>query len=530
MLELETPLSRAEIAQKILQLQGNPYSLKDYPMFIDIFNSPMSRRLMRSGRQVSKTVTMSANIITDVVTNPYYPVIYSNSSSRQTQSFSTSKLDPFLINSPVVYHNLMKKREVVINNVYNKRLANFSEIFLTYFSDTADRARGMTGYSMYLDEVQDMLYDAMIDAEECLSAAPDPNFTYAGTSKSVMSALEYFWTLSTQKEWIIKCSRCNKWNRPYMDIIGKEGIVCKNCGHLLNPHQGMWHSFCPDKEKAIVDGFWIPQIVLPMHCLNPEKWKKLLEKKETYPEHKFLNEVMGLPLGEGDRTITEELVRSMCVETFPMYEKKCPENAEGALSIVAGIDWGGGGDSGASRTVLSIYAVYPDRQEFIKIFGKIYEAGEPSKHIENIAFYLHRFGVYMVFGDHGGGNFAMSQLRALTGQIRVVPVMYTDQSKPVNWDQAAGRYTVNRTAMIDAFLVDVKQGRVKTFNWEAFKPFAMDMLNVFEEVVGEERGKGRRVWRHYPTKSDDSLHSMVFGWLACRVVSNMLDFTHVADN
>ncbi len=56
----------------------------------------------------------------------------------------------------------MKGKEI-IDNVYNKRLRNFSEIIMSYFSESADRVRGRSGQVMYLDEVQDMLWDAMID-------------------------------------------------------------------------------------------------------------------------------------------------------------------------------------------------------------------------------------------------------------------------------------------------------------------------------------------------------------------------------
>lgn len=529
MKQVQSKFTRAEIAQKILQLEGYPYSLAQYPMFIDIFNSDFSRKMMRAGRQVSKTITLSANMITDVSITPYHPVIYANSSSQQTQAFSTSKLDPFLIQSPIIYKSLMKSKHV-INNVFSKRLTNFSEIHLSYFSESADRLRGTSGNSMYLDEVQDMLYDAMIDAEECLSAARNPTFTYAGTSKTTGSALEYLWSISTQKEWVMKCSGCNKWNRPSLEMIGKTSIICKACGKTLDPYAGMWHAFNPlaaDKEKAaqLIDGFWIPQIILPMHCLVPDKWARLLDKLEKYPRHRFLNEVMGLPVGNGDQTITEDLVHGMCIETLPMLDSRCPENANGATHIVAGIDWGGGGGSGTSRTVLSIYAVYPEREQFIKIHGAIYSAGEPSQHVENIANRLRRFGVVMVFGDHGGGNFAMSQLKALVPDIRVIPVMYTEQNRPYKWDDIANRYTVNRTVMIDSFLMDVKQGRVKAFRWSEFKPFAEDLQSVYEEIIGEEKGVPRRVWRRNPAKPDDALHSMVFGWFACRVVSGMLDFT-----
>ncbi len=516
--------SSADAAQRLLRLGGNQYSLADYPMFVDIFNSPWDRRLMRSGRQVSKTITMAADITTTAARLPYTPVMYTNSSAAQTTSFSNSKLDPFLLHSPAIYNNLMSSKHV-INNVFSKRFTNFSEIKLTYFSESADRARGNTAYLLYADEVQDVLYDALIDCEECLSAAPHPRYMYAGTSKTMSSTLEFFWGMSTQKSWLIKCDGCGKYNIPSMDNIGKSGLICKKCGSPLNTYAGFWHAFNTGGDNLpMIDGFHIPQIILPMHCNNPEKWAKLLAKLENYPEYKFLNEVMGLPLGEGDSPITEAMLKAMCVDTLPLLDKISPQNNNGASHIVAGADWGGSGITGDSRTVLSIYAVYPSAPTFVKIFGKIYGGGEPTKHIDDIAMYLHRFNVTSFYGDHGGGNFAMSMLASKVPNVRVIPVMYTEQSAPFKWDDAAQRFTVNRTIMIDAFLHDIKRGRVKAFNWAEFQKFAADILNVHEDYIGEAQGKTRRVWRRYPNKPDDSLHSMVFGWFASRVAIGALDF------
>lgn len=519
------PYSRADFVQRVLQLQGQPYSLERYPMFVDIFNSLVSRRVMRSGRQVSKTVTLAANMAGDVAVTPYYPVMYCNASANQTASFATSKLDPFLIQSPWIYKSFMKG-EHVINNVYNKRLSNFSEISLSYFSDSADRVRGKSGNSMYLDEVQDMLYDAVIDAEECLSAAQDPKYMYAGTSKSLNTTLEFLWSLSSQKEWVIKCEHCSKWNRPSIQNIGKKGLICKSCGGSLNTFTGQWHAFNTpnDGEVLFADGFWIPQIILPMHCASPEKWAKLLEKYKNYPEYKFLNEVMGLPIGEGDSPITKDMLKEHCIEEMSCLPIKSPQNSTGATHMAAGIDWGGGGVSGTSRTTLSVYAVYPDRQTFVKVYGKVYSGGEPTKHIDDIAEKLRSLGVIYAFGDHGGGNFSLSQLSRLVPEIRVIPVMYTEQSNPYKWDERAARYTVNRTIMIDNFFLDYKMGRIKTFRWAEFESMADDILCVRQEWIGAE-GKERRVWRRPPAKPDDILHSMVFGWFACRVLSSMLDFT-----
>lgn len=521
-------VTQATAAQTLLRLGGSQYSLKDYPMFIDIFNTPSPRKVMKAGRQVSKTITCAADMVTEASLVPHTPIIYANASGNQTSSFSTSKLDPFLLHSPIVHKNYMTGKDV-ISNVYNKRFNNFSTIQLSFFSESADRIRGISGHTFYLDEVQDILYDAVIDAEECLSAAPDPRYTYAGTSKSIITTLEYFWSLSSQKEWIIPCD-CGKWNLPTNENIQKAGLCCKVCQRLLNTRAGQWHITNKSADRLehnnnyIYDGYHIPQIILPLHCENKEKWAEVLRKFDTFPEYKFNNEVMGIAYGEGDAPITEEMLRGICLEKLN-NEPTRTGAAKGAEYIVGGIDWGGYGVEGNSRTVLSIYAVYPERKKFIKVSGKIYEAGEPTAHVADIARRLKGYGAIMCFGDHGGGNFAMSQLKDLTrGSMRVVPVMYTDQAAPLKWHEQAGRYTVNRTSMIDNFFMDLKLGKIKAFNWNEFRPFAKDILNVRQEVIGEHLGRARRVWRRYPTKPDDSLHSMVFGWIACRVLCYETDF------
>lgn len=522
---VELDLSRAEFAQQILTLNGEPYRLDRYPMFVDILNSPWSKRLMRSGRQVSKTTTMGADLTVAVVEEPYTNCMYCNSSQAQTRSFSNSKLKPFLVQSPLIYHTFFTGKNV-IDNVFEKRLNNFSSIEMSYFSDAADRVRGHSARSMYLDEVQDMLYEAMIDAEECMSAAANPKIMYAGTSKTTITPLEDFWKISTQKEWVIKCPGCGKYNRPSRKNIGRSGLICASCGHALNTYEGFWYGFCPETVKPVLDGYWIPQIIMPMHCCSDTKWQTLLTKLETYPEVKFDNEVLGLPSGEGESPITEDMLKAICVPTLKLLDHACPENIGEADYVVAGIDWGGGGKMGTSRTTLHIYTVGVDPIQYTCIFGKIYDEGEPSKHVEDIARTISRFGCQVAYGDHGGGNFAMSRLRQLVpGNVQVVPVMYSEAAAPLKWNAAGHHYVANRTSMIDDFFNDMHAGYIHTYNWEEFERSARDILNIRQVFIGEEVGKPKRVWRHSKNAPDDSLHSLVFGWIACRVLSGRMDFT-----
>jgi len=103
--------------------------------------------------------------------------------------------------------------------------------------------------------------------------------------------------------------------------------------------------------------------------------------------------------------------------------------------------------------------------------------------------------------------------------------MYTDQAAPIRWDEKARRFTVNRTNIIDNFIGDIKKMHIRTFDWEEFEPYARDFLNVREDTIGEDRGISKRVWRRIPSAPDDSLHSMLYGWLACRILCGYTEFT-----
>ena len=214
------------------------------------------------------------------------------------------------------------------------------------------------------------------------------------------------------------------------------------------------------------------------------------------------------------------------VSSVKMSDEPIRSIQESYDGFVAGIDWGGGGVMGTSRTTLHIYAYVTSPARYTCVFGRIYDEGEPSRHVEDIARILLRYNCDAVYGDHGGGNFAMSQLRQLvSGAMQVVPVMYSEASSPLKWNEAGKFFTANRTTVIDEFFADMQRNLIHAYNWEEFRPSAKDILNIRQVYIGEEIGKPRRVWRHSQQAPDDSLHSMVFGWIGCRVITGRLDFT-----
>jgi hypothetical protein len=163
--------------------------------------------------------------------------------------------------------------------------------------------------------------------------------------------------------------------------------------------------------------------------------------------------------------------------------------------------------------------------EMRMVFTKVYSGGEPSKHLQDIAYYLRLFQVSHVYADHGGGNFAISQLARMIPNIQIIPVMYSEQAAPYTWNAKAHRFTVSRTCMIDNFILDIKTKKITAYRWEDFQEFAKDYLALKEDIIGEDRGAGKRVWRRHPATPDDAFHAGLYGWLACRMLRGETNFT-----
>jgi hypothetical protein len=64
-------ISRADIAQKILRLRGQPFSLKDRPHLRFIYDYADKVWVIKAGRQVEKSTTLAAIMLTESITIPH---------------------------------------------------------------------------------------------------------------------------------------------------------------------------------------------------------------------------------------------------------------------------------------------------------------------------------------------------------------------------------------------------------------------------------------------------------------------------
>jgi hypothetical protein len=497
-----------------LRLDGAPLSLQDYPFFIPIYDGTYQATLLKCARQVAKSTTLCNFIVCESMGLPHFRNLYVSPSQEQTQTFSNTRVGKVVHYSPLV-RRFWTSRDFTARTML-RMFKNGSEVKFTYACDSADRARGNTADRVNYDEVQDILYEACIPViNECMANSEYGFETYAGTPKTMENTIQYLWELSSQSEWIMKCEGCGSWNFiEGVESIGKHGPICVKCGHALEPRNGQWYDFKPDNT---IKGFHISQPMLPLNNERPDRWQRLLNKVDRYGETKLKNEVFGVSDALGSRLISKPELEALC-EEYDVFHQP-PTDLKNYAHVCAGVDWSGGGVDGVSRTVVWVWAVTPDHR-LKTLYFRIYPVTNPVSVVDDIATVLNAYGVQLVIGDRGEGHLANNLLRKKLGRHRVAQLQLGQQAAPLTWSADADSYRGDRTILMDNYFVVLKRGGVIYPRLEIMTEPIQDVLNIYEEVTQ----MGRKVWRHAPTRPDDSFQAQMLGWLAAKVLMLDLNF------
>ena len=543
-------IRRSEWVTTLLHLDGKPFSLEHFPFYRHVYNNIYPAMLMKTARQVAKSTTLANFLIMEACSTPHWKSFFIAPSQEQTTKFSQTRVGKTIFYSPDIRQRWVSKE--LSSRVYQKMFTNGSELAFSYASDDPDRARGVSADRVAYDEVQDILYDEVIPViNECMANSDYAYETYCGTPKSMENTIEQLWQWSTQTEWVVKCTACNT-HQFFVDekCLGKLGPICLKCGKYLNVRQGEWvdmHVYPKGFEGKRIKGFHVPQVILPKNVpasmpldqKNQEvaysRWKRILDKHSVYPPSKFKNEVMGTSDAIGTRLLSKEELEAMCeeyeVQEYPTHNLLMSD----IRSVVAGVDWSGGGSNATSRTVLWIWGVTGGNTEhnfkLKTLYFKIYPETNPISGgvIDHICDVVNRYNVSLVIGDAGEGALANSNLRERLGPHRAMQVQYRGSaagsgggnSRPFYWNKT-DRFMAERTTMIDHYFMYLKRKGVVFPNIRSMQIPIKDLLNEYEEVTLQ----GRKVWRHAPSQPDDCLHAQVFGWMAAKFMSMDPMFTY----
>lgn len=361
----------------VLNLNGRPYTLKNHYPFSPLFRvlTPKNQ-VWCTGRQVSKSTSLAAHGVVVANAVPFFKTLFITPLYEQIRRFSNNYVRPFIDQSPV---KALWSGTSTENSVLQRSFKNNSMMLFSFALLDADRVRGVSADRVCIDEVQDMDPDHLPIIQETMSYSPYACTYYTGTPKTLDNPIYGLYKRSSQAEWFIPCTHCKHWNipsldhdldamiGPYHDFISEKqpGTVCAKCQKPVNPRLGRWVHRYPERRWQF-SGYHVPQIILPLHFADPEKWSTLLLKREGFgnmTQAQFYNEVMGESIDAGQKLVTETELRAASV--LPWENKKEPDAACLAqlnryTQRVLAIDWGGGGEEGVSFTVLTVLGFLPD--------------------------------------------------------------------------------------------------------------------------------------------------------------------------
>ena len=118
----------ADFAQKIIYLDGKPFSLDGLPYMVDIMNTQTDRRMLMTGRQVGKSTDLSAIAVTELASHPFWRSLYVAPRNDQVSQFNNDKLQPMLSNSPIIKKYYIDSSCVM--QTMSKELLNGSMMYL----------------------------------------------------------------------------------------------------------------------------------------------------------------------------------------------------------------------------------------------------------------------------------------------------------------------------------------------------------------------------------------------------------------
>lgn len=484
------------------------------------YNTPHRRVLLFTSRQTEKSTTLGNKLLSLSGMRAIYTSLFVTPSAMQTKVFSNARIDDIVDVSPLI--KAMTHKSLVMN-ILEKEFINRSKIYLRYAFLSADRIRGLSVNSIFLDEIQDLLQELLPVIEETASHHKDSLFFYSGTPKTFDNTIEDYWSKhSTQSEWVIPCERHGvpgdpstwHWNILGINNIGKKGPICDKCGGPLNPEHPLadWVEMNPGAQ---IEGLRVCRLMVPWFFKDQRKWNEILEALARYPAAQFHNEVLALSYDSGAKPLTRLELMRCCDSKYSMLDEDVIAELGQRFELYVGLDWGEGTGNGA-YTVMAVGGYVRGDDKFQYVFFKRFDGplAEPDAQMAEIQRLLVKFRIKYTGADHGAGFVQNKTLINTHGPGKVYPFQYVGRAPgKLIYKPALHRFLLFRSLVMGDIFAAIKSGKKVRFpRWEEFRePFASDMLNIRAEY-----SETLRMLQYIKVrgKTDDTMHAAIYCLLA----------------
>lgn len=505
-------VTRADYAQRVLWLEGKPFSVEPVPYMKPILNCSTEKMILMTGRQVGKSTTLSATILVEQTAIKHYRTLYVAPRNDQVTQFSGDRLAHMINHSPLIQANFVDSK--MIQQARAKEFTNGSMTYLRSCYHTADGIRGISANTILIDEVQDIIIDNIPVIEECAARKNPKRMIFCGTPKTNDNAIQKIWEQSSQHYWGIKCQACNTWNLPIqLENLGPNFLCCKKCSREIKAVNGEYIAKFPAREFV---GFHISQAMVAGVEGTHVPWSRLYEKVDSplYGVSKLYNECLGFSYDNGSKLLTETDIYSCCDGSTPGFSLE--RKAEWGIRIVcAGVDWGVLG--GNTHTVVTIGGM-TNAGKLRILFSKKFPIDQnPVDQVDEIAGIINVSGCAVVAADRGGGVFANAFLRRKLAHAKLHEIEYKAKvNAGMQYNVEACSWITDRTRALAGVIIDIKRGDMIFPCIESMVEFTPDMLTLSCEY--NERIRAFQIIREISTP-DDFAHTVCYLRIAAKKIA-----------
>lgn len=536
----------------LLTVDRKPLHLHDHRPFEPVFSSYVPRTtVVVAGRQLGKSHQMSGRIILQAALDPGHKTLVVLPLEQQADRMSNDIFKPMTVDSPV--GAVLWRRRARPLPVRSHRYDNGSITHFIYATDDADRVRGLTGTRwLYIDEAQDIEASVVPILVACTDSWRYPTTWVSGTAKTKDTFLHDNWSASSQGVWHIRCSACGFDNicclepdghilaliGPVRDDVSEKrpGTLCRQCRQPVNPRYGRWVHRYPEKRDRI-SGYHVPQILMPGHFADAGKWADLVQKQNGgmgYTTGKFYNEVLGEAYDMAMKLVSRDDLKVAAVGIGPntmANAKKIRQRLSGPVFL--GVDWGGGGAEGVSRTKVCAAGLHSDGKLLV-FFGLQFppstDVVPEAKEIVKLARELAVTGIAHDF--NGAGTAAESVITHLGWDSRqLAPMRYADypgadmitRKEPVG-HRTRGYYELSKGRSLQFACTAIRYGKIGFFDYDYVDEHRPGLLNDFvclvSSTIDTPGGSVFRVRKQSDSFSDDFAHAVNFAGCAVWEAAN----------
>ena len=557
---VEQTSNYCELLPLLFRFEAKPVTLQEHFAFEPCFYAKRPRKMIKKcARQVGKSFQTALEMLIRGLFTPYWNQLFVTPLQEQVKRFSQQYINVLIQESPV---RRMFNRKGSSSRVFSRTLKNGSSMTFSYAMKDANRARGVQANEVVYDEFQMMFREVLYVLQSTMGASPYGEYeSYSGTPLSYGNVLNSMWNESTMSEWCIPCMHCGYWNVPSAEhdlfkMIGPArqeinkggfnragqkvkrvpGLLCARCSprkseknfkHIY-PEHGRWLHKAPERYSEFL-GIHVPQAITPLHAYSRKRWNDLNAKMRAGNEAEIYNELMGEPCDSGFKPLTQvDMQRAACLshKNDLAAALKVAKSYPGRLAM--GIDWGGGGQSGESRTKAAIVGLSVTGRTDV-LYG--IDFGMTSRVYDEVTALMvlaAKFQVDIIAHDAGGGVGANKEAIMYDTGINprlIWPMCYTGPMTnamiKVQASQHEGEPTtfmVDKSRLVTFACQAIKQGHIRFFQYDyvsAIQPGLLnDFLNLTTDINHNPKASDKLFVDKEDKQSDDFVHATCFASIA----------------